>query len=169
MADTSEELTDDAFYLEADVEYSTDSEFTSVTVRDKHALMSDEPAGLPHGAGEDAHPAPMDYLVVALTTCQVSVLSQCFEKARIEEYSIKATGSIDRVVREDVPEEMPGNTRTRVDDVSVSIEVEVPEAETSRAERCPSVYDQGCIWARVSARVSITPPRRRSRRGRWRG
>lgn len=156
--DELDDVTDDDFYMAATIRASSDAEFSDIKVRDKHDLKSDEPDWLPHGAGQDAHPAPMDYMIVALTACQVSVLSQCLEKSRVEDFTITAEGAIDSVRKEDVPEEMPGNTRTRVDHMSVDIEVEVPEEHEHRAERCLEVYDQGCIVGQsYKAGIPYTP------------
>lgn len=159
--DEVKDMTDDDFYLEAKIRASSGSDFSEIRVRDTHDLLSDEPDWLPYGAGQDAHPAPMDYMTVALTACQVSVLSQCLEKSRVEEFTITAEGAIDSVRKEDVPEEMPGNTRTRVDHMSVDIEVEVPEEHQHRAERCLEVYDQGCIVGQsYRAGIPYTPETR---------
>jgi uncharacterized OsmC-like protein len=159
MADDEvKDVTDDDFYMAANIEASADSEYATINVRDKHDLFSDEPSWLPYGSGADAHPAPMDYMIVALTACQVSVLSQCLEKARVEDFSISAEGAIDSIRKEDVPEEMPGNTRTRVDHMSVEITVDVPEEYEHRAERCLEVYDQGCIVGQsYKAGIQYTP------------
>lgn len=143
--DADADMTDDDFLLKASVTNSSDAEFARGVIRDKHEVFVDEPEWLPHGAGQDAHPSPMDYMNFALTACQVSVLSQCLEKSRVEEFEIDAQGKIDDVIREDVPDEMPENTRTRVNHVTVEIEVEVPEEYENRARRCLEVYDQGCI------------------------
>lgn len=143
--DDLDDVTDDDFYLAATVRASSDSDFSEIKARGKFDLFADEPDWLPHGAGQDAHPAPMDYMTVALTACQVSVLSQCLAKARVEDFTITAEGAIDSIRKEDVPEEMPGNTRTRVDHMSVDIDVEVPAEYEHRSKRCLEVYDQGCI------------------------
>ena len=54
------------------VERSSDDEFAHGVVRDKHELKVDEPEWLEEpGSGEDAHPAPVDYMVFGLVSCQV--------------------------------------------------------------------------------------------------
>jgi len=123
---------------------SSDDEFTHGLVRGKHELTMDESTELPFG-GSDAHPSAVDLLVTSLTTCQVSVLQQCLEKSRIEEYSIEAEATIDNHRGEEIPEEMPENTARRVEHVVVDLSVSVPEEFEKRASRCIEVYDQGCI------------------------
>lgn len=82
--------------FELDEEYTEERRFTSTVtrsseddiarglVRGKHELFADEPEWLEEpGAGNDAHPAPVDYLVFGLVSCQVEVLDQALRKARM--------------------------------------------------------------------------------------
>lgn len=48
---------------------SSDEPFQRGDVRGKHTLYSDEPDFLPVMAGDDEHPAPVDYLVFGLVSC----------------------------------------------------------------------------------------------------
>lgn len=110
------------------------------------------------GAGTDEHSSPVDYLGFALTACQVSVLEQVLEKARVEAYEIDLDWEIDRRGAEDVPEEMPSNTATRVEHVSIDLTVRVPEEYEPRAKRCLDVYDSGCIVGQSFKRgIDYTP------------
>lgn len=133
-------------------------EVTEGEIRGKHELRADEPEWLPIGGGNDEHPAPGDYLMTALVTCQISVLSQCLEKSRIENYHIEADATIDEIGQAEVPEEMPDNTTNRVEHIDVELTLEVPEEYASRAERCLEVYDAGCIVGQsYVAGIDYTP------------
>lgn len=137
---------------------SADEPFTRGVIRGKHELIFDEPEFIPVGAGEDAHPWPVDYLVASLAACQVSVLEQCLEKARIDSYEIEATADIDARGAEAVPAEMPENTGSRIEHVAIDIDLEVPAADEGRARRCLDVYDKGCIVGRsLRAGIDYTP------------
>ena len=139
------------------VETSSDDEFTHATVRGKHELLLDESTELEFG-GSDAGPSAVDLLVTSLVACQVSVLQQCFEKARIEEYRIESEATIDNSHRDDIPEEMPSNTSNRVEHIVVRLAVEVAPEFEDRAKRCVDVYDQGCIVGQsFHAGITYTP------------
>lgn len=134
----------DPVWKHARVEANSEDEFTRAIVREKHEVMMDEGVELPFG-GSDAHPSAVDLLVTSLVACQVSVLQQCFEKARIEEYSIEAEATIDNRLEDEIPEEMPSNTAKRVKHIVVDLDATVPEELEARASRCIDVYDDGCI------------------------
>lgn len=134
----------EAVWKHARVETSSEDEFTHATVRGKHELLMDEGVDLPFG-GSDEGPSAVDLLVTSLLACQVSVLQQCFEKARIGEYAIEAEATIDNRREDAIPEEMPGNTAKRVRHVVVDLDATVPEELEPRARRCLDVYDDGCI------------------------
>ena len=90
-----------------------DDEYRTAILRDKHTLVSDEPAWLPgvHG-GDDDHPAPVDFLVMSLAACQASVLNQCLERDGVEEYRIDREAVLDEYDRDEGhPEEIPPPTR----------------------------------------------------------
>jgi uncharacterized OsmC-like protein len=129
----------------SDFEASSDEEYIHGSIRGKHDVYIDEPTWIPHGAGNDDHPSPVDYMVTALTACQLSVLSQALEKARVEEFSVSASATADQVVKAEIPEGMPGNTANRVKHIDIELELTVPEEYESRAQRCLDIYDQGCI------------------------
>lgn len=118
-------------------------EVTQGTIRDLFDIKSDEPGWLP--AGDDLHPCPGDFLLTALTTCQVSVLAQCLEKSRVEEYHIEADSAIANKRMDEIPEEMPENTGNRWEHVDVELTLEVPPEYEAQAERCAEVYDNGCV------------------------
>lgn len=113
------------------------------TIRD-HAIQIDDSKTLEYG-GEDLAPSAVDYLVLGLVGCQLSALSQCLRKARIDEYEIEAEADLDDWWREAVAGDLPANLEKRVDHLTVRIDVTVPEAFERRAQRCLDVYDQGCI------------------------
>lgn len=128
-------------------------------VRGKHELYADEPTWLqPPGGGNDAHPAPVDYLLFGLVACQVEVLDQALKKARIEGYSIEATGEVDEVGEDAPAEEMLAHHAGRVSHIAVDLTLEVPEDYESRAQRCLDVYDTGCVVGQsLKAGVDYTP------------
>ena len=127
-------------------EKSSDSEFIEGTVRGKHQVLVDErDRGPPVGSGEDKPPTPVDYMLSSLVACQVAVLTQCLAKSHVDEFEIEATADVARGGEGDVPEEMPENTATRIEDMAVRVDLTVPEKYESRASRCLEVYDQGCI------------------------
>ena len=139
-------------------EAGSDEEFTRALVRGKHEILYDEPAFLEYGAGNDEHPGPVDNMVASLGACQISVLEQCLEKARIEDFHIEASLSADQVDREEIPDEMPSNTAQRIKHVEVTLRVTVPESDRGRAQRCIDVYDAGCIGGQsFRAGIEYTP------------
>ncbi|WP_418280622.1 OsmC family protein [Halorubrum sp. DTA98] len=111
--------------------------------RDRHDVLIDEPEWSEFG--EDRAPSPVDYLMIAVTSCQVSVLSQSFDKAGIEDYEIDVNSTIDRVGADSVPDEMPAHTANRIQHVDIEIDVTVPDEYAEAAQRSLDVYDQGCI------------------------
>lgn len=114
-------------------------------VRGIHTLYSDEPDFLPEMAGEDRHPAPVDYLVFGLVSCQASVLKQCLEKSRISAYEIRASATIADMRGAPSPSEMPDHTGNRIDQIEISMHLRVSDEDEARARRCLDIYDQGCI------------------------
>ncbi|WP_418280632.1 OsmC family protein [Halorubrum sp. DTA98] len=123
----------------------TAGEPTRGLCRDKHEVLIDEPEWIPRMGGEDAHPSPVDYMMTALAACQVSVLSQCLSKARIDDYNIKAEATIDDAGEDDVDENMPDHTANRIRHIDIQLHLEVPAEHEKRASRCLEVYDTGCI------------------------
>lgn len=139
-------------------ESGTDVEHTRALVRGRHEISYDEPEFLEYGAGEDEYAGPVDHMVASLGACQISVLEQCLEKARIEEFHVEAELSADQVDRDEIPEEMPSNTAQRIRHVDVDIRVSVPEEDRGRARRCIEVYDAGCIVGQsFRAGIDYTP------------
>lgn len=130
---------------EGTVTNSTDSEYTKALLRDKHELLIDEPTNLEVGAGTDNYPSPVDYMAVSLAACQVSVLSQALERARVEEFEVTCDYEIDRTGSEPVDEEMRKGTGVRVEHIQIDLSLEVPEEHEKRAQRCLDAYDTGCI------------------------
>lgn len=143
--DLQEEYTEDRRFRSV-VERSADDERARGVVRGKHELYADEPEWLQEpGAGNDAHPAPVDYLVFGLVSCQVEILDQALRKARIEDYHIQASAEVDRVGEDQPAEEMLAHHAGRISHISVDLTLEVPPGYESRAQRCLDVYDTGCV------------------------
>lgn len=137
-----------------------DDEYKTASLRGKHTLYSDEPEWLPEGlAGNDAHPAPVDYLIMSLATCQVSVLRQCLERNGVEEYRIECDAVLDGYDRdEDHPEYMPRHTALRIGHITVNMVLVTTPAYERSADRCLTVYDDGCIVGQsISAAIDYTP------------
>lgn len=121
---------------------------------DSHRVVFDEPEPL----GDDEHASPVAYMFSSLVACQLSVLAQCLEKSRVDEYEITADAEIDRRGRDEVAEEMPPHTAKRIEHIHIDIELEVPEEFQERAERCLEVYDKGCIVGQsFRAGIDYTP------------
>lgn len=132
----------------------------TATLRGKHELHSDEPAWLPEPmAGDDAHPAPVDFLLMSLATCQASVLNQCLEKNGVEEYRIECEAALDEYERDDDhPEEMPRHTALRISHITVKMSLVTTPAYEEAADRCLTVYDDGCIVGQsLSGGIDYTP------------
>jgi len=139
---------------------SPDDDFKTGKLRDKHTLHSDEPAWLPKGlAGNDAYPAPVDFLIMSLATCQISVLQQCLENNGVEEYRIECEAELDGYTRdEDHPSEMPDHTALRLDHITVKMALVTTPAYEEDADRCLTVYDQGCIVGQsIAEAIDYTP------------
>ena len=111
----------------------------------RHELLVDEGEHLPGSEGEQEHPSPVDYLVFALVSCQVSVLEQALYGAGVEEYEIEAVGAVDALDNDDVPDEMPAHTAARLDHVDVDVALEVPKEYGEAARDCLDAYNAGCI------------------------
>jgi uncharacterized OsmC-like protein len=135
-----------------------DEPYTEATVRGTHTLHSDEPEWLPAGAGDDAHPAPVDYLLTSLASCQVSVLQQCLEAHGVDRYAIECEAEVDEWATADVPDPMPANTAYRVDHVTVRMGLRTTEGHRDEADRCLGVYDDGCIVGQsLAGGIDYTP------------
>lgn len=151
----SEDSTEDWY---VSFESGTDVEHTRALVRGKHEILYDEADFLEFGAGDDEYPGPVDNMVASLGACQISVLEQCLEKARIEEFHVEADLYADQVDRDEIPEEMPRNTAQRVKHIDVELRVEVPDEYRERAQRCVELYDAGCIVGQsFRAGIEYTP------------
>lgn len=151
MSDVREEFT-------ATLTTSHNDPFTTGVVREKHEVASDEPTWLPVGAGQDAHPAPVDYLVTSLAACQTSVLSQCLERNDVEEYEIECEAAVTDWEQGDAPEEMPANTGLRIGHITVKMALRTTAEFEERADRCLTVYDEGCIVGQsLAGGIDYTP------------
>jgi uncharacterized OsmC-like protein len=129
------------------VEADSESESRKISIRDKHELRSDEPDWLPGElGGNDDHPAPVDYLLASLSSCQVSVLQQCLEKHSVEPFEIECDAEIDGFEKaERLPELLPSNQALRVGHINIKMILTVSEADKNIADRCLTTYDEGCV------------------------
>lgn len=84
------------------IERSGSDAVATANVRDEHELLLDEPEWIP--GGNDAAPWPSNYLLVACAGCQVEVITQAFEKARIDEYDVDVEA---RFSTEDLGPDLP--------------------------------------------------------------
>lgn len=122
---------------------SSDEETAKARVRDKHDLELDEPPWVPFG--NDTAPCPVDYLVVAAAGCQLEVLKQCLEKARVEEYDIRIVAERKREHVGEAPEPFPEHTSLRIPELVMDLTVETTPEYESRVERCVDVCEEACI------------------------
>lgn len=118
----------------------------TANVRDEHELQLDEPEWIP--GGNDAAPWPSNYLLVACAGCQVEVITQAFEKARIDEYEIEVEA---RFETEDLgPElpEYPDHLSWRYTTIIMDVEVETTEANEEKVSRLLELAQDACIVSR---------------------
>lgn len=143
--------------LWADVRTSDGDQGSVATVRDRFELAIDEPPWVP--VGEDGAPCPGDCLLVATAGCQVEVLKQALEKARIEEDDVhlRVERSRDDSGTTDAPGPFPAHTGIRYDGLSMALTVETTPEYEARIQRCIDVCEDACIIGRsVEAGVDIT-------------
>lgn len=126
--------------------------------RDRFTVHSDEQAWLPDPlAGEDAHPAPVDYRLASLAICQVSVLRQCLVAGEVDPFRIESDARIDGFdTATDHPDPMPEHTAGRIEHITLPISLTVTPADRDRADACLATYDDGCIVGR-SIGLDYTP------------
>jgi len=143
---------------ETTVRKSDDDDVAVARVRGTHDVPIDEPEWLPMGIGSDQHPAPVDHLAVALVSCQVEVLDQALQKARVEEYDIRARAEIDELGTGNAPGGMPANTSHIIEHIDIDLTVETTAEFESSVRRCLEVYDDGCIVGQsYRAGIEYTP------------
>lgn len=130
----------------ATVTTTDDDPYASADARGTHQFQSDEPDWLPTGAGNDDHPAPVDYLVSSLAMCQASVLAQLLEDEGVETYDVTCVASIDDwAMRDDHPDALPRHTGALIEHLTVDVTLETTAAHREAADRCLALYDEGCI------------------------
>jgi uncharacterized OsmC-like protein len=143
--DVSTEFTDHGSFRSV-VTRSADEDFATGMVREKHELRVDEPEWLePPGAGKDAYPAPVDYMVFGLVACQLEVLYQALEKARVEDFEIEARAEVTEVGEDQPADEMLAHHAGRISHIDVDVSLTVPEEFEGRAQQCLNAYDTGCV------------------------
>lgn len=130
----------------ADIERTSDDAVGTAVVRDRHALSLDEPPWVPYG--DDAAPCPVDYLVVAAAGCQVETFTQCLEKARVEDYTVRLHAERETVETGGVPEPLPAHTALRVSALRFDLTVETTPAFEGRVRRCLEVCEDACLVSR---------------------
>lgn len=125
---------------------SSADDVAHVRIDDKHELEIDEPEWIP--IGNDEAPSPLEYLLVATAGCQVEVLAQCLEKARVTEYDIHldATRTSDRSASG--PEPYPDHMGNRVKSIEFELSVETTEEFEPRVRRCLELAEDACIISR---------------------
>lgn len=117
---------------------------TTGTLHDARGATYEVSSDEPEPMGTETAPSPVTYLFHSLVSCQLTALSKCLQKARIEEYQISAEASF-RFREEEGPEEMGQAAGLRADHIDVDLTLNVPEDQESRAQRCLEVFDQGCL------------------------
>lgn len=123
-------------------------------IRGKHEVWFDEPSYV--DVGTDEHPCPHDYLIAAIGGCQVEVLKQCFETARIDDYEIDLEVESEKSAG-DATEEVSDTTNVRITDVRTHIEVSVPPEFEDRSRRCLEIFEENCPISRsVEAGIDLT-------------
>lgn len=137
----------------AELSTSSDEDTATASVRGKHELELDEPSWVP--IGNDTAPCPVDYLVVAAAGCQLEVLKQCFEKARVEEYDIEIVAERRRAHAEAAPDPFPEHTSLRIPELTLELKVETTSEFEPRVKRCVDVCEDACIVSR-SLEAGIT-------------
>ena len=137
----------------AEISTSSGEESAKANVRGVHELELDEPPWVP--IGNDTAPCPVDYLIVAAAGCQLEVLKQCFEKARIEEYEIRIVAERKRTHAEQAPEPFPEHTSLRIPELTLDLTVETTPEFEPRVKRCVEVCEDACIVSR-SLEAGIT-------------
>lgn len=156
--DVPGEFTDHGSFR-SEVARSADDDYATGLIRGTHELRVDEPEWLePPGAGNDAYPAPVDYMVFGLVACQLEVLFQALEKARVEDFEIEASAEVTEVGEDQPAEEMLAHHAGRISHIDVDLTLKVPERFEDRAQRCLDVYDTGCVVGQsFRAGVDYTP------------
>lgn len=126
-------------------------------IRGVHEVFTDEYTHTPPvGTGDDVHPTPIDLLLSSLVACQLSVLSQTLDKARIDEFRIEGSADKKEEIDADIPEDIPD--KSFIEHIDVDVTLEVPEKYEDRAKRCLEVYDQGCIVGQsIKAGIDYEP------------
>lgn len=130
----------------ADINASSDDAVAYASVRDKHELELDEPWWVP--VGNDEAPCPADYLLMATGGCQVEVLKQCLEKARVDTYEIRLHAERERDTSGETPEAYPEHTGMRFPRLTFKLEVETTSEFENRVKRCLDVCEDACIVSR---------------------
>lgn len=133
-------------YFRSQVVRAGDDDFAEGTIREKHRLRADEPPWLEGaGQGDDEYPAPVDYLMFGLVSCQVEVLDQTLRKAGAGEFEIVADAEIDRMADGDQDDSMYDHHASRIRHISIDMTVVAPPEEEEIVRDCLDVYDSGCV------------------------
>ncbi len=124
MSDTFE------IHLERIAGYQFRADFGSADIA---ALIVDEPP--PLGAGSGPNPARL--LAVAVGNCLSASLIFCLSKSRAEIGSVQTsvTGTFVRNER----------NRLRIGGLFVAIEIDVPETDSAKLERCLQMFEDYCV------------------------
>lgn len=138
------------------ISVAADSDFAKAVVRDTHELLLDEPERDWMPYGDDAAPSPGDYLCVGIAGCQLEVLRQCFEKARIDDYEIEIEYNRISVDSGEDVAPMPAHTASRIGTLELEMTVKTTSEYEDRVKRCLEVCEDGCIMSRsVEAGIDV--------------
>jgi uncharacterized OsmC-like protein len=125
---------------------SGDDEVATANVRDEHELPIDEPPWL--DIGNDTAPWPSDYLLVACAGCQVEVITQALEKARVDDYDIDVHATFETEQVGPELEEYPDHLTWHYRTIVLEIAVETTEDNRAKMERLLEVAEDACIVSR---------------------
>lgn len=153
MGDKDRDL--DAIHIWGRITTSSSDNTSSAVLRGKHEVEIDEPESLP--IGNDQAPCPADYLLVATAGCQVEVLKQALEKARVEEYEIRMDAERQWEEQGEKLQFYPENTRMRHTELKFDLTVRAPQRYEDRVSRCLDICEEACIVSRsVEQGIDIT-------------
>jgi len=125
---------------------SAADDVATANVRDEHELLLDEPEWIP--GGNDAAPWPSNYLLVACAGCQVEVVTQALEKARIDDYEIDVEAHFETAdLGPDLPE-YPDHLSWRYTTIVMDVSVETTDENEAKVERLLDLAEDACIVSR---------------------
>ncbi|MGM0590045.1 MAG: OsmC family protein [Halobacteriota archaeon] len=106
----------------------------------------DEPEWIP--GGNDTAPWPSNYLLVACAGCQVEVITQALEKARIDDYDIDVEARFETQDLGPELEEYPDHLSWRYTKIIMDVEVETNDENEEKVRRLLDLAEDACIVSR---------------------